>query len=250
MEFKEQVICRRKQLGLSQEQLGDKIGVTRQTVSKWELGETTPDMDKLILLAKLFGTSIDELVGNESDAIRQESLCMMRNALLSTSHYEYKSKKSFKGLPLIHINFGSKMYKAKGVIAIGNSATGLIAIGLVAVGLISLGVLPIGLIAIGAIALGIFAAGGVAAGVVSAGGIAVGVLALGGIALGMYSAGGIAIADKIAMGGYARGEIAIGDKTKGDVVFDIHKNGQSELIRKAIIDRFPSTHNIILKFFT
>ena len=38
MVFNEQLICRRKQLGLSQEQLGEKIGVTRQTVSKWELG--------------------------------------------------------------------------------------------------------------------------------------------------------------------------------------------------------------------
>jgi len=38
MNFSEQLICRRKQAGLSQEQLGDKIGVTRQTVSKWELG--------------------------------------------------------------------------------------------------------------------------------------------------------------------------------------------------------------------
>ena len=42
MTFQEQLITLRKQQGLSQEQLGSKLGVTRQTVSKWELGITTP----------------------------------------------------------------------------------------------------------------------------------------------------------------------------------------------------------------
>lgn len=54
MTFQEQLITLRKQQGLSQEQLGAELGVTRQTVSKWELGITTPEMDKLILLAACF----------------------------------------------------------------------------------------------------------------------------------------------------------------------------------------------------
>ena len=65
MTFQEQLITLRKQQGLSQEQLGAKLGVTRQTVSKWELGITTPEMDKLMLLADLFHISIDELVGRK-----------------------------------------------------------------------------------------------------------------------------------------------------------------------------------------
>ena len=73
MTFQEQLITFRKQQGLSQEQLGEKLGVTRQTVSKWELGVTTPEMDKLILLADLFHISIDELVGREAPDTQSET---------------------------------------------------------------------------------------------------------------------------------------------------------------------------------
>ena len=48
MKFNEKLIKLRKEMGLSQEELGNKLNVARQTVSKWELGETTPEMDKLI----------------------------------------------------------------------------------------------------------------------------------------------------------------------------------------------------------
>ena len=53
MEFREQLMELRKQRGWSQEQLGAKIGVTRQTVSKWETGDTTPELAKLIELSSL-----------------------------------------------------------------------------------------------------------------------------------------------------------------------------------------------------
>ena len=55
----------RKKKGLSQEKLAEKINVTRQTISNWELGETAPNPEQLILLSKQFDISIDELVGNE-----------------------------------------------------------------------------------------------------------------------------------------------------------------------------------------
>ena len=48
MKFNEKLIKLRKEQGLSQEELGEKLNVTRQTVSKWELGETTPEMSKLL----------------------------------------------------------------------------------------------------------------------------------------------------------------------------------------------------------
>ena len=53
----------RKSKGLSQEELAIRLNVVRQTVSKWELGETTPDMDKLIQLAELFGQENPPLAG-------------------------------------------------------------------------------------------------------------------------------------------------------------------------------------------
>ncbi len=54
----------RKKNNLSQEELASKIGVTRQAVSKWERAESSPDMENLILLAKLYGVSIDELINS------------------------------------------------------------------------------------------------------------------------------------------------------------------------------------------
>lgn len=48
MEFRNHLMELRKQKGWSQEQLGERIGVIRQTVSKWETGDTTPEMVKLI----------------------------------------------------------------------------------------------------------------------------------------------------------------------------------------------------------
>ena len=66
MKFSEKLIQLRKEKLLSQEELGEKLNVTRQTVSKWELGQTTPDMEKLVEMSKLFGVSLDELT-NEND---------------------------------------------------------------------------------------------------------------------------------------------------------------------------------------
>ena len=62
MTFSEKLMQLRRQKGWSQEELGEKLDVTRQTVSKWELGSTTPEMEKLIAMSELFGISIDELV--------------------------------------------------------------------------------------------------------------------------------------------------------------------------------------------
>ena len=57
----------RKEKGISQEELADKLGVSRQAVSKWERGEASPDTDNLIELAKIYNISLDELVGNKKE---------------------------------------------------------------------------------------------------------------------------------------------------------------------------------------
>ena len=53
----------RKKAGLSQEELAEKIGVSRQAVSKWERSEASPDTDNLVILAELYGVSLDEMLG-------------------------------------------------------------------------------------------------------------------------------------------------------------------------------------------
>lgn len=68
MKFSEKLQKLRKEKGLSQEDLANKLNVTRQTVSKWELEETVPDMNKLIEIAKLFDISLDELVNGVNES--------------------------------------------------------------------------------------------------------------------------------------------------------------------------------------
>jgi len=57
---------KRSERGLSQEQLAEQVGVSRQAVSKWEVGDAIPDTDKLIPLARALGITVDELLGNDT----------------------------------------------------------------------------------------------------------------------------------------------------------------------------------------
>ena len=62
----------RKEKGLSQEELAEKLGISRQAVSKWERAEASPDTDNLVTLAKLYGISLDDLLGNEIEQSEEE----------------------------------------------------------------------------------------------------------------------------------------------------------------------------------
>lgn len=62
----------RKENGLSQEALAEKLGVSRQAISKWERAEASPDIDNLISLAKLYGVTLDELMGLSENTSEQE----------------------------------------------------------------------------------------------------------------------------------------------------------------------------------
>lgn len=68
MNFGEKLYELRKEKKLSQEEVADKLNVTRQTVSKWETNQSTPDFDKVLPLCELFGISADELLsGNKKE---------------------------------------------------------------------------------------------------------------------------------------------------------------------------------------
>ena len=62
MDISNQIKTRREAMGLSQEQLAEKLYVSRQTISNWERDKTYPDVQSLLMLSILFGTSIDTLV--------------------------------------------------------------------------------------------------------------------------------------------------------------------------------------------
>ncbi len=59
MDFSEKLMDLRRREGWSQERLAEELGVTRQSVSKWEMGTAMPELGKLIALSDLFGVTID-----------------------------------------------------------------------------------------------------------------------------------------------------------------------------------------------
>ena len=75
MKLNEKIYYYRKRAKLSQEELAAQVGVSRQAVSKWELGDATPELDKLAALAKAFGVTADELLSEgepEADGEKRE----------------------------------------------------------------------------------------------------------------------------------------------------------------------------------
>ena len=73
MDIGQRIAQKRKELGLSQEALGERLGVSRQSIYKWESDTALPEVEKLIALAKLFGVSIGWLLGVEEAAVSSDS---------------------------------------------------------------------------------------------------------------------------------------------------------------------------------
>ena len=87
MELRERLKEHRARLGLSQEELADRIFVSRQTISNWENDKTYPDVQSLLLLSQLFEVSIDELVRGDvvamQQAIAEDSRILLAGLLLA-----------------------------------------------------------------------------------------------------------------------------------------------------------------------
>ena len=244
MNFAEHLMLLRKQRGWSQEELGGQIGVTRQTVSKWEMGQSTPELEKLVELSKLFHMSIDRLVGLEPPQTECEprGTARLGSEIRSCGiFYEYISPVKVFGLPLLHVRCGVGPRLAKGIIALGNCAVGVVAIGGGALGLVSIGGISVGLLfAFGGIGLGLVSLGGLAIGGFALGGCAVGQwLAAGGGALSNYLAiGGGAVSKGLAIGGSAYGHVAVGtDEVRG--VFGFLPGHSAEAAWQAVKQEFP-----------
>ena len=65
--FKDNLISLRKMRQMTQEDIAEKLGVSRQSVAKWESGETVPDLDKCRMLADIFDVTLDDLANYESE---------------------------------------------------------------------------------------------------------------------------------------------------------------------------------------
>lgn len=241
MDFRDRLFDLRRQAGLSQEELANLLGLTRQAVQKWEAGTSRPDMDNLTALASYFHVSLDYLVTGREDAGSppppeytpavppQSTTTVIHHHYHEGWHYEYKSQRTLFGLPLVHINIGRRDHWARGIVAIGNIATGFVALGGVAAGLLSLGGVSFGLLlALGAVTLGAVSIGGVALGILAWGGIALGWLAVGGCAVGVYAAGGVVVASQVAVGGVAAAPLAIGQVADGTKTILVPLEGLSD----------------------
>lgn len=77
----------RAKSGLSQEGLAEKLGVTRQSVSKWELGQALPEADKIVAMSKLFQTTTDELLIDEDPVCQSCAMFMVDDSYHGANAY-------------------------------------------------------------------------------------------------------------------------------------------------------------------
>lgn len=99
MDFNNRLYQLRKQKGLSQEELANRLNVSRQTVSKWEVGDSTPDMEKLIAMSDLFDVSLDMLVkGKEEDPKPPPTAKSEFTAVINEKVLTDKNKKKAKSI--------------------------------------------------------------------------------------------------------------------------------------------------------
>ena len=108
MEFHNKLYHLRKQKGLSQEELANRLNVSRQTISKWEVGDSTPDMEKLIAISDMFQISLDELVMDKVQTQTGEtpSKAEIVNELKEKVLTDENKKKAKKGLKIAAIILG------------------------------------------------------------------------------------------------------------------------------------------------
>lgn len=97
----EQIKHLRKSNNLTQEELAEKLNVSRQAITKWESGLGTPDISNLEAIAKLFGVSIDELLNNEGN-IKSDNVSRTEFDLFSFNDFEIK----FESINTLDITLG------------------------------------------------------------------------------------------------------------------------------------------------
>lgn len=110
MEFNNKLYELRKQKGFSQEELANRLNVSRQTISKWEVGESTPDMENLVAISELFKISLDELVldkvPEEADTSAQVVKSEFYSDIKENVLTDENRKKAKKGLKIAAIVLG------------------------------------------------------------------------------------------------------------------------------------------------
>ena len=262
MSFSEKLMDLRRKSGLSQEQLADRLGVTRQSVSKWESGTAMPELVKLISLSDIFGVSVDYLVkdyleepesaGGGDDLSAQQAVRLEKKVDELTNYvkgrvYRFDSKTRIFGLPLVSIRFG---FVRNGKLSMDNVARGIIAIGNAAIGVVAIGIVGVGLFTFGVVGLGLLSLGIVAAGLGAFGVMALGYLALGVSAVGVYAGGVAAIAAKIAAAFSVVAPTAIGEHASGSHVLLWGDGLTAPEVRAFLLEHHPDLWQPLLDLFS
>lgn len=237
MRFCDKLLSLRKMKRYSQEQLADLLGISRQSVSKWESGQAMPELGKIIQISNLFSVPVDDLVRDERELVREsvqdiafvkptysqepdlkmenvaseeeirKNILEMKDTIQQISKsvnapagFEYKSRVSIFGIPLVHIHFG-KLFHV-GVFPYNNAcvAKGIFAAGDLAVGVVSFGAASFGIISLGGAAIGLLSVGIVAVGGLALGFSSIGIYAIGCAAMGIHAAVGISVSARTAVG--------------------------------------------------
>lgn len=102
----------RKEHKLSQEALAEKLGLSRQSISKWERAEASPDTDNLIALAEVYGVTLDELLGNNEPKAEKSEPQATKKQL---SAKQIKGKSNLKKAPLLFLG-AIALYVGGGII--------------------------------------------------------------------------------------------------------------------------------------
>ena len=217
----------RKEHNYTQEQLAEVLGVTRQSISKWESDIAYPETDKLIKIGQIFHCSMDYLL-NEDITEKQGLQPSEKGDAWDKFKKQFRERKSEAmvfGMPLYHVGknahgFFAVGLKARGVVSIGLLSRGIVSLGLLSLGVLSMGILSLGLIAAGIFSLGLLAVGSIALGLFAAGAISVGLISFGGLSVGCFSVGALAVGQYAAVGDHAYGMIAIGQTVAEGSVYN------------------------------
>lgn len=234
MTFGDKLAKLRREQNYTQEQLADMLGVSRQSVSKWESDVAYPETDKLVKICEMFNCSSDYLLlgidevkpqSNNTEPTEQTQQGDTLEIRVPKIR-ERKSKRTLWGLPLWHVAKNARGIiaigvKAKGIVAVGVCSSGVVSLGVLSLGAISCGTLSLGLIfSLGMFSLGMFSVGAICAGIFAVGSISFGVFSLGAIAIGDVSVGALAIGRYVAIGDHAQALIAIGGHKANGSVFE------------------------------
>lgn len=107
MKINEQIAFLRKERGITQEALANALGVTNQSVSKWEASICCPDIQLLPVIAKFFGVTVDSLLGCETIESKADTILRIKNMLSSLTSNEV-FENSFRLATLLHDGIASE----------------------------------------------------------------------------------------------------------------------------------------------